>query len=167
MHTALSVLLLAVIHRSWFRRDISTVSKVEFHNSSFSTENQRRVVKQVHKTLLATDTQVFLLKANKTKHLYGQCLEETGICCAQKYKSDHHYGKLVCLLFCEISNVVQLKKRRVSNTLAAQLEKRYLMENSKHLLNTMKSMRTKGGGAFSLRCNAQPKLFFYFRKIEA
>lgn len=40
-------------------------------------------MKQVHKTSLATNTQVFLLKKNKTKHLNGQCPEETGICCDQ------------------------------------------------------------------------------------
>lgn len=48
-----------------------------------------------------------------------------------------------------------------SNTLAVPLDKCYLMENSKPLLNTMKSMRTKGGGAFSLRCNALSKLFIF------
>lgn len=53
----------------------------------------------VHKTSLATSTQVFLLKKNKTKQFNCQRLEEIGIYCDPKYKSERHFGKLVCL-FC-------------------------------------------------------------------
>jgi len=44
------------------------------------------------------------------------------------------------------------------------LDKHYLLEKSKSLLNASKSMRTKGGGAFSLRCNALSKHFVLLKR---
>lgn len=63
---ALSLLLLSIIHRSFFRKEISTISKAEFHNPSFSMENNRGGSWSKFTKHLWPLTHVFLLKKKKT-----------------------------------------------------------------------------------------------------